>query len=491
MRRLAVLASLPLALLGCSSNDDSGTSPPATSATGTREVSLTKCTYDIAPRMEYTDVYFPKTRADTAAEKVGPAPDIKRLRLGLGGRVKPGDAARADPTTSIAVAWETTADTNATTIQWGTTPDPKTWAATDRVDGLSYTVEAAKGSGGQPQRLHEVHVCGLTPDTTYYYRVGGGSEAPSAWSDVLSFRTLPASPDTAITIAVTGDSRGENANAWQILQERLAKRGDVGLQLFTGDMVDLAVAQGQYESWLSNGERDTKGARSMFGRVLSLIAMGNHENYSSQFFASVVQPDDRKSYPDQAELFFSIDVGAAHIIVFDDFAIGSPTARPGYADVALAWLTEDLEAASKARAQRPWIIAVHHHGEWTSSSHKDDKDVLGARAALVPLWDKYGVDLVLDGHDHNYERSKPLTLGKDGMPVLGKGTTYVVCAGSGADGYGNGTSAWTHTSFSYSKDGAIGAYGVLRVEKTKLSFEAHALTMAGDDPTRDTFEITK
>src|SRR5205085_2016648 len=108
--------------------------------------------------------------------------------------------------------------------------------------------------------------------------------------------------------------------------------GDIQLQLFSGDMVDLSLDQKAYESWLSHAERDTAGKRSAGGQILTLLAMGNHENYLSQFFAAVVQPDDRKNYPAFAELFFSIDVGAAHIVVMDDFALGGTAGPSGYAD---------------------------------------------------------------------------------------------------------------------------------------------------------------
>jgi acid phosphatase type 7 len=511
---LPVFAALPLLFAVSCGSDDSPASPPAAAAGGSGGQGTggaagtggsggsggasgpvfhaTSCKYAIAPRMEYTEVFAPKTAADLASAKVSAAPDIKRIRLGLGGTVTPGDAARVDPTKSIAFAWETDLETTATTAVWGKSPDATAWSADDRVEGLSYVVEpTAQTLNGSPQRVHEAHVCGLEPNTTYYYRVGGGPEGKEVWSEVLSFRTLPAATDETVKVAVTGDSRGEIDNAWQLLQERLTKRGDIQMQLFSGDMIVLGSDQSEYAKWLDHGSRDTKGEPSALPRILSLLAMGNHENYQTGFFATVVQPDDREAQGTFGELFFSVDVGPAHFLVFDDYALGKTSIDPAYAPLLLSWLDADLTAAQAARAERPWIIAVHHHGEWTSSSHAGDSAVLNVRAALAPVWDKFGVDLVLDGHDHNYERSKPLKIASDGKPVLGAGTTYVVCAGSGADGYGNGMSEWTETSFSYEKKGAIGVYGILSVSKSKLSFEAHTLTAAGDDPVEDTFELSK
>lgn len=503
MRRALLVLPLISLLIGCGSSSSDAPAPTGGGAGSggaggaggagggaARALSATKCTYDTTPRMEYSDVFAPKSDAELAKQAVGANPQPMRVRLGLGGNVTPGDKARPDASRSIAIAWETDLETTATTVEYGTTPDPATW--TTRVDGFSYVVPEGKAAiGGYDIRMHEAHLCGLDPKTTYYYRVGGGPEGKQVFSEVIPFHTLTTSADDKVTIAVTGDSRGENNNAWQILQSQLKKRGDIDLQLFSGDMIDLATDQKAYAKWLDSAEKGVDGKRSTLGSVLSLLAMGNHEAYSSPFFATVVQPQDPVGQDKFSELFFSLEVGAAHVIVLDDFAIGSPTAMSGYRDKALAWLKADLDAAVKDRAAHPWIVAVHHHGEWTSSSHADDKDVLEVRKTLVPMWDEAGVDLVLDGHDHNYERSKKLKLGADGKPVLGAGTTYIVCAGSGADGYGSGNSVWTEKTFEYTKGAAIGAYGVLSIEKSKLSFEAHALTAAGDDPVQDQFELTK
>ena len=136
------------------------------------------------------------------------------------------------------------------------------------------------------------------------------------------------------------------------------------------------------------------------------------------------------------------------------------------------------------------MIAVHHRGEWSSANHGTDSDVVKVRELLVPIWDKYKVDVVFNGHDHNYERSKPLRLVNQ-KPVVGEGTTYVVCAGSGADGYGNGTSDFTATSLRYDQGDKIGIYGLMTASRTKLSFDAYYLTTDGTDPKADEFTLTR
>lgn len=76
----------------------------------------------------------------------------------------------------------------------------------------------------------------------------------------------------------------------------------------------------------------------------------------------------------------------------------------------LAWLEERLRASTA-----DWQVAVLHHPPYSSGRHGSD---LPARRALEPLFVEHGVDLVLTGHDHDYERTKPQS-----------GIVYVVTGG--------------------------------------------------------------
>src|SRR5262249_3831188 len=156
------------------------------------------------------------------------------------------------------------------------------------------------------------------------------------------------------------------------------------------------------------------------------------------------------------------------------------------------WLDADLTAAKANRTKVPWIVTMHHHPEYSSSDHGMDPDVLRGRAFYEPIWEKYHVDLDISGHDHDYERSKPLT-GPGDQPTVhtspADGTIYVVCAGSGADAYSAGTSSWTELSHDFTSGGAIGLYSYLTATATTLTLDAHELRADGSDPTIDTLTI--
>jgi hypothetical protein len=183
-----------------------------------------------------------------------------------------------------------------------------------------------------------------------------------------------------------------------------------------------------------------------------------------------------------------------HFVVFDDYWLADPETNPAYQPVFEKWIKADLGKANANRAAVPWIVTNHHHGPFSSSSHGMDDDVLHNRSVLVPLYDQFHVDLDLAGHDHDYERSKPLT-GPAAHPTVhastADGTTYVICAGAGADAYSAGNSAFTATSHAFGDDGGYGTYGILSVDPTTLTLVAHELRGDGSDPVIDTFTATK
>lgn len=444
------------------------------------------CDFKVAARPEYTDWSVGKT-------DVGATPNIRWVRLGLGGNVKAGAKGKSDPATSMGFAWQTDDGTLASEVAWGDSPDPASWPAANRASGVTWLTPAGSINGTGDARMHEVYVCGLTPATTYYYRVGGGPAGSEAWSDVYSFTTAPSDPAAPVTLVFAGDSRGQDHDAWRLLQKRVVLSGAT-MQLFSGDVINFAPDQGEWEKWLDLAWKDESGKPSSLAQVLTVSAHGNHENHTSLFYSNVVLPQDVDSYPEYAELFYSFDVGPAHLVVVDDEYIVSPDEDPAYQDVLTAWLEADLAAANANRAKVPWIIALHHHGEYSSSNHGDDADVLRGRAYFVPIWQKHHVDLVVDGHDHNYERTHVLAGPADAPTVESdpkNGTMYVVCAGTGAPAYSSGKSAFTDVSFDYKSGEAVGFYGMLKITQAELKLEGYELRVDGTDPMIDTYTFTK
>ncbi len=415
----------------------------------------------------------------------GDAP--QRVRLGLGGTTTSGMPGYADASTTAAFTWESAAATHAAKVKLGSAPD----ALSDVHAGYSWVTPGGIGSAAN---MHEVHVCGLTAGKTYYYQVGGGPAGSETWSATQSFTTVPATGK--ITIGLSGDSR-DSAEIFQLVQGRMRDAG-VSAQLFSGDLVLFGTQEDVYAQWLDKAWKDPVDATKFLtlGQQLILAVPGNHENSSAQFYGNFALPGDGAF----AESFSSVNLGSAHVVLLDDQAIAvSSTGEAAMAQ--LAWLDADLTKAEANRKDQPFIVVVHHRGELSTSEHMPDIDVTTMRKALMPVWDKHHVDLVLNGHDHNYERSKPVT-GPADAPVVAAsataGTTYVVCAGSGANAYtpGAGTVAYREKNVGFGMGTMyVGVYSVFTLDGGTLTFNAYGLKSAGGsmmgDDVIDTFTLTR
>jgi hypothetical protein len=420
----------------------------------------------------------------------------KRVRLGLGGATTKGQPGYADPTTTAAFTWETDQPNHAAKVRIGASAAALTQIAT----GYSWTAQPLLGK--KDAYLHEVHVCGLTPGTTYFYQVGGGPAGAEVWSATQSFTTMPSAGP--VSIAVFGDAR-DSDTTWQAVHARMRDQG-IGLSLVSGDVVDIGGLEPLYQQWLDAIWKDPNDGTKFLtlGQQYILPIDGNHENDSALSFANWALPGDGP----YAETFASFDVGAAHITMIDDEQIaGAPTGDEAKAQ--LAWIDQDLKAAAADRATHPFIVVVSHRGLFSTSLHSADPDVSVARGALAPLFDRYGVDIAYNGHDHEYERTVPIRAGSPPTtePIASpQGTTYVICAGAGADPYAVGTAdvAWraTKTAFGPSASPAyLGVYAIMTIAPAagttpaKLTLTAYGLnasssTVAGD-AVIDTFVLMR
>ncbi|MCE9573496.1 MAG: metallophosphoesterase family protein [Deltaproteobacteria bacterium] len=371
---------------------------------------------------------------------LGPDPAPRQVRLSL----------VDDPRTTIAVAWRTGDDaTIGTTVRYGQ-------AALDQTaTGATFLVPSA--TGGRPIRMHEARLCGLAPDTSYRYQVGArGGDGVERFSPVFAFRTAPdpaREPDAEVVIAVLGDSRG----GWDVLRQVSTQLAGYApdLVLFTGDAVSLGTLQGDWDRFF-----DAIGP--LVERAPMISAHGNHELNAPSYYAEQALPGDEEN--------FAVDAGFAHVTVLND----SPFTFTTLGGATRAFLARDLAASAGAR----WKIVMHHRAIWSASTVHGSTPML--RAAWGSLYDAARVDLVLNGHDHAYERTRPM---RSLLPQPGAadGTTYVVFGGAGAPLYDVARNFWT--AYSETTHGGM----ILRVRRDRLVAEA----IRADGTLLDSFTMTK
>ena len=153
-------------------------------------------------------------------------------------------------------------------------------------------------------------------------------------------------------------------------------------------------------------------------------------------------------------MWYSIDVGGVHIVSIDtetDFPGAAESFLGGWGDGdQLGWLRADL-AAFRAKSPDGWLVAIGHKPMYSSApGYAWSKESLNLLAHFEPLFEEFGVDLYLAGHQHGYERSVPV-VNKNISPApptaagtRGNGTVHIVAA---VPGGGCGITAdWANTS---------------------------------------------
>jgi 3',5'-cyclic AMP phosphodiesterase CpdA len=249
--------------------------------------------------------------------------------------------------------------------------------------------------------LHREALDGLQPGQRYTYRLTEDGRPRGEGS----FRTDPG-PQGNARIAVIGDS-GTGSSAQMAVAGLLASAPlDADLLLHTGDVVYRRGAPCFYEERFFDPYAPVLADRPMYA------AFGNHDRYASdgEMFDAVFGPPLNGPGPGDRSYAFAYGPVAVTVIDTELLEEGSVD------EIARlrAWL-----GATLSNVDRPWSIAVMHRPAF--STQRGGQKWSEAVRALTPLFAATGVDLVLAGHAHNYERFEPV-----------EGVTYVVTGGGGA-----------------------------------------------------------
>jgi MYXO-CTERM domain-containing protein len=339
-------------------------------------------------------------------------------------------SATEDPSTSMGVAWTTLSGPAETTVEYGTAKG----SYTKKAKGKATNVSATLGT------VSEVTLTGLAPDTVYHYRVGG---AAGGFSGEYSFRTAPAPSEQCGTLrfAVFGDSRAEEwqgdkgvSDAW-IAQSAVALKGSPRFILHGGDIVHDGDAQKQWVNHL-------KGTEPVSALVPIMYTIGNHDtgpvagdgaNYNRIFH---LPRADKALGGSGTEDYYFFTWGNAIFVSLSTESFSGGT--PKFKDQA-DWLDKVLTQNPKR-----WRFVILHRPIYT---HRIDifsldlghpPDEAGQNAALVPVITKHHVDIVLQSHNHFYERYAPSKCQNGGSnqpcPVASfdQGTVHITTGGAGA-----------------------------------------------------------
>lgn len=275
---------------------------------------------------------------------------------------------------------------------------------------------------------HDVEIKGLQPYTKYFYKIESDNVTLSGPDSSHWFRTAPV-PGTVQPIRVwaIGDfgkaSNGERDTRDSYLQYTGNKLTDVWLWL--GDNAYQDGTDAEYQAKVFD---TTYGFGNVFKYMHFYPNPGNHDYNSVCPIPCAKHPDSTSGpYYDiitvsklaeaggiksDREHFYSFDYGNIHFISLNS-ELGSQNASFDWNGVftsghqsapLMQWLTQDLQSNTK-----PWIVAYWHQPPYSKGSHNSDNVweiyMKAMRQNFLPILEHYGVDVILNGHSHVYERS--------------------------------------------------------------------------------------
>ena len=282
--------------------------------------------------------------------------------------------------------WRTSQLGNNSTVHYGTT---------------SGSLTSSEIVSGSTKKEHTIPVTGLAADTKYYYKLETDNGVGGNWvSPEYFFETSPSPGAKHPTrIWVIGDSGRADRNAKNVYEAFRSYNGQ--------DHTDVWLMLGDNAYEKGTQEEYQEAVFDMYPELLSNTPLwstrGNHDDEGPYF--------DIFDFPtgggcggvsSGTEEYYSFDYGNIHFVCLDsdekdNYLDTLADATPGMAD----WLQSDLEATTA-----DWIIAFFHHGPYTRGSHNSDgKHHNEMRANTLSILEDYGVDLILSGHSHCYERS--------------------------------------------------------------------------------------
>jgi predicted phosphodiesterase len=317
-------------------------------------------------------------------------------------------------------------------------------------------IQVEYGSNKKAAFIHKTWLENLQPGQAYSYRVAS-EKIPvlqriatlgrsRVQSKVYEFRTVP--DDTnEVTFLVYGDTRTKPKVHRRVVEQMLDKKAD-----FVVHSGDLVSSGDNYEQF---GPQFFEPVKGLAETVPFYIAKGNHEGKKGNYEKLLV-PDGRTNT-------FGVDYGPVHVFCVDNYS-------SGLTDREL--LKQIADDARKSNAR--WKFVSYHKPSLNLGGHWSDWGYPDA----LRLLSEAGVDFVLTGHSHQYERFWPIAppAGADGAYV-----THITCGGGGAPLYG------VKTSLYHAKATAENHFCFFNINDNKLTMDTFDI----DGKVIDHLEIIK
>ena len=425
---------------------------------------------------------------------------------------------------SIIMRWRTDSLTDSR-VNYGTTAGSLTFHA----DSATPTTE------------HRVKINGLSARTKYYYNVGSSTQVLKADSRMYFTTAIDSTMSDPVRFWVIGDFGHGNTAERDVRNSyyNYAANHPADFQLWVGDN---AYSDGKDQEYQDKVFDTVNSFGNTFLNLPFVPTSGNHDwnsicawtapcntdpNLQTGPYLNIIDPPtegEQGGVASHKKLFYSFDYGDIHFVCLNS-ELGATSAANDwlgvqrYADTSfnsspmLDWLKADLAATTKK-----WKIAFWHQCPYSGQDNLTELSsfqlfCIAARNHFNPIIERYGIDLVLTGHDHNYQRGNLInghygymasftpsmmlnnSSGNDDLgeayikytngPLAGKGAVYVV---QGNSSEGNSYSTISHPAIHWG-EACDTCYGSLMIDVNGDRLDGHYFTSNG--VVRDQFTIKK
>lgn len=324
---------------------------------------------------------------------------------------------------AITVRWQTDVATDSR-VSYGSRPTTLTSVAKDAASVTE----------------HELRLTGLAPNTTYYYSVGTSTTVQAGGDATCKFKTAPA-PGTVqpVRFWVLGDS-GTGGSGKSKAKAEEVRDGYFNSPLYQDPDFWIMLGDNAYDKGAE--DETTRAIFQTYPTMLRKSALwstcGNHEMMTlkgSPYYNAFSLPKNAEcgGTVSGTEEYYSFDYANIHFVCLNSEGPSRAANGP-----MLTWLKQDL-----SNTRQKWIIAFWHAPPYTKGSHDSDRDtnIIDMRTNVLPVLEGNGVDLIMSGHSHSYERSMLI----DGHYGLSATFTPEMAKNSG-DGKENGNGVYKKSS---------------------------------------------
>ena len=327
-----------------------------------------------------------------------------------------------NPLESVAVNWRTATAQSTSFVEFALATDGPEYR--EQVKQIKATTSYLQTQQDDEPTIeahyHEAVLEELTEGEVYVYRVGAGEN----WSEWFQF-VMPSS-DHPISFTYFGDAQNEVASMWsRVIRESSFQFPRTNFMVYAGDLINHEDADYEWGGWFEAGG-------FIHASTPVMMSPGNHEyaknpvtiskHWRPQFNLPLNGPEGLE------ELAYEVNYPELKVISLDAELIDEiPEKRMAQVN----WLRKVLSENPKK-----WTVITFHYPIFSTKPNRNNEDM---QEFIQPILEEFGVDLVLQGHDHAYARGRVTYQG--GKETLGEGPMYVVSV-AGPKMYDIGDDPW-------------------------------------------------